>query len=396
MKITFISNYLTPHQIPFSEKMVEREDIEYYFVSTCPMERKRIELGWENEKKYSYELKAYINDEEKSKVQTLMLESDVVIIGSAPDTYIIPRLKKGKLTFKYAERFYKKGLTMKNFGHAMVGAWLHHGRFQQYPLYMLCASAYTATDCVLFGNYKGKMYKWGYFPEQKIYDIDLLIDEKAPSTILWAGRLIEFKHPEMAVLLAEELQKQNYKFEMKIIGTGELEEQIQTMILEKGLSEYVQILGAMNPDRVRQYMEKAEIYLMTSDFEEGWGAVVNEAMNSGCVVVASHAAGSVPFLIENEQNGLIFENGNQKQLNELVIKLLNNKELEKCIGKNAYLTISNLWNAKTAVDRFIKLSQNLLVNNSNEECFINGPCSRAKRIKNNWYKKKVDLARIES
>lgn len=395
MKITFISNYLTPHQIPFSEEMAERKDIEYYFVSTCPMETERIELGWEDEKNYSYELKAYINANVKQKVQRLMLESDVVIIGSAPDSYIIPRLKKGKLTFKYAERFYKKGLTVKNFGHAMVGAWLHHGRFQKFPLYMLCASAYTATDCMVFGNYKEKMYKWGYFPKQERYDIDLLIEQKIPATILWAGRLIEFKHPEMAVLLAEELRKKNYKFELKLIGTGELEEQLQTMILEKGLSDCVQILSAMNPEQVRKYMEKSEIYLMTSDYREGWGAVLNESMNSGCAVVASHAAGSVPFMIENNQNGLIFKNGDQKQLNELVIRLLNNREYRKQIGKNAYLTISDLWNEKVAVDRFIELSEKLLSNNIIEESFERGPCSRAKRIKNNWYKKENDLARIE-
>lgn len=51
----------------------------------------------------------------------------------------------------------------------------------------------------------------------------------------------------------------------------------------------------MKASEVRSYMEKADIYLFTSDFNEGWGAVLNESMNSGCAVVASHAIGSVPF-----------------------------------------------------------------------------------------------------
>ena len=46
-------------------------------------------------------------------------------------------------------------------------------------------------------------------------------------------------------------------------------------------------------------MEQANIFIISSTHEEGWGAVVNEAMNSGCVVIGSHAAGAVPFLIEN-------------------------------------------------------------------------------------------------
>ncbi len=49
------------------------------------------------------------------------------------------------------------------------------------------------------------------------------------------------------------------------------------------------MLGAMSPDKVRAYMERADVFLFTSDFNEGWGAVLNESMNSGCAVVASHA-----------------------------------------------------------------------------------------------------------
>ena len=44
MNITFISNYLTHHQIPFSEKMAELPGIEYYFISTLPMEEERVAM----------------------------------------------------------------------------------------------------------------------------------------------------------------------------------------------------------------------------------------------------------------------------------------------------------------------------------------------------------------
>ena len=49
-------------------------------------------------------------------------------------------------------------------------------------------------------------------------------------------------------------------------------------------------------------MEKSEIFLFTSDKGEGWGAVLNESMNSACAVVASHAIGSVPFLLKDGEN----------------------------------------------------------------------------------------------
>ena len=48
-------------------------------------------------------------------------------------------------------------------------------------------------------------------------------------------------------------------------------------------------------------MEESEIYLVTSDRKEGWGAVVNEAMNSGCAVVADHMIGAAPWMIRQRR-----------------------------------------------------------------------------------------------
>lgn len=99
----------------------------------------------------------------------------------------------------------------------------------------------------------------------------------------------------------------------------------------------------MNPNEVRKYMEKANIFLFTSNYEEGWGAVLNEAMNSGCAVVASHAIGSVPFLINDGVNGYIYKNGNKKELCKLVEMLALSKELREKIGVEAYKTLYNTW-----------------------------------------------------
>ena len=279
----------------------------------------------------------------------------------------------------------------------MVGAWLHHGRFQKYPLYMLCASAYTPADAAIFHNYIGRTYKWGYFPKAKEYDVVELMRKKLSVTsagwkhpqasILWAGRLIGWKHPDASIELAASLKEKGYSFKMSIIGNGEMEAKLRTMIYEKGLSDCVEMLGSMSPEEVRLHMEKADIYLFTSDLNEGWGAVLNESMNSGCAVVASHAIGSVPFLIKDGENGLIYENENQKHFEEQVIRLLDDAELRSRIGKNAYETIVNMWNAKTAAERFILLTQNLIEKNNTDNLFADGPCSKAKIIKNNWYRR---------
>lgn len=366
----------------------------FIFMETMPMEKERLDMGWEPIRE-NYVFRTYESNESEKKAKKIAVDAEIVILGSASDNYIIPRLKTKKLTFKYAERFYKTGLTLRNLPHAAAGAWLHHGRFQRYPLYMLCASAYTPADAAIFHNYIGRTYKWGYFPEVKRYDVAELMEKKQSAasvgvehsriSILWAGRLIGWKHPEAAVQLAASLKEKGYSFRMSMIGNGEMETKLHDMIREKGLEDCVEMLGAMPPEEVRRHMEKADIYLFTSDFNEGWGAVLNESMNSGCAVVASHAIGSVPFLIKNGENGLIYENGNQLDLEKQVLRLLEDGAFRKKIAENAYETMINLWNAETAAERFLTLTEKLLKNENTDSLFLDGPCSKAAILKNDWY-----------
>jgi glycosyltransferase involved in cell wall biosynthesis len=143
----------------------------------------------------------------------------------------------------------------------------------------------------------------------------------------------------------------------------------------------------MGPAEVRGHMEKAGVYLVTSDFNEGWGAVLNESMNSGCAVVASHAAGAVPFLMKHGENGLVYENGNAEDLYRKVKAVLLDPERQRELGRNAYRTVTELWNANTAAERFMIFAQEI-EEKGYCDLFDDGPCSPAPIIKNNWFKEK--------
>ncbi len=387
MKVTFISNFLNHHQLPLCEAMRSLLGKKFTFVATTPTDPERLSMYEEMNEVYPFVIMSYKSDYLLQKAKKLADESDVVIIGSAPDFFIEKRLKNRKLTFKYSERLYKKGLNLQNFPKAFISSYIHHGRFQKYPLYMLCASAYTAGDLAIFGNYKGKTFKWGYFPEVKEYDIQQLLNKKRDESIkiLWAGRFLKLKHPEIALEVAQKLDNMNFRYQLKMVGAGEEFEKIKKMASDMNLKRPVEFLGVLKHDEVRKYMEEANIFLFTSDFNEGWGAVLNEAMNSGCAVVASHAIGSVPFLLKHGENGLISENGNIDDLCNKVISLERDVELRERLGKNAYFTLKNTWNAEVAANRLLKLSENLLKGYVNE--YKDGPCSNAEIIKNNWFKK---------
>lgn len=378
MTITFYSNFLNHHQLPFSEAMYKRQGDSYRFVATTPIDKDRLDMGYHDiNELYPYVLTTYDSEANAKEAMKLALTSDVIITGSAPEMYTRERIKLNKLTFRYSERIYKRGLWRVPIPIGLSFMLMHHTRYRNKNLYMLCASAYAAGDFALVGAYNNKTFKWGYFPKVIKYDIQELLASKNRDTIeiLWVGRLLGYKHPEKAIHVAKQLKNDGYNFEMNIIGIGEEENNINKLVDKYSLNTYVRVLGAMSPEKVREHMERANIFLFTSNYQEGWGAVLNESMNSGCAIVASHAAGAVPFMIRKGENGLVYKNNSDEDLYTQVKKLMDNRSLREELGYNAYYTMLNTWNAETATENFLQLCEGLLYGKKAE--IPEGPCSIA-------------------
>ena len=125
-------------------------------------------------------------------------------------------------------------------------------------------------------------------------------------------------------------------------------------------------------------MEESDIFLFTSNHLEGWGAVLNESMNSACAVVAGSGIGAVPFLIRHGQNGLVFQNECYREFQEQVLLLCEDENLRKTLGVNAYQTMIGEWNPETAADRLYRFCEGLL--NGKMQPEKEGPLSPAPLI----------------
>ena len=381
MKITFVSNYLNHHQIPFCLAMQQLCSHQFYFVALQPMSKSRTKMGWAFEERYDFEIKAWQNAENKALAVKLIDESDVVVFGGGPYAPLMhQRIMQNKLTFLYSERVYKKGVCRFISPRGQYYMRRDNTRYKNDNLYLLAASAYAPFDYALVGAYKNKAFKWGYFPQTNTYDLEHLFAGKRHKTIelLWVSRFIPLKHPEKVLLVAERLKKDGYHFHISLIGSGPLQKQIMEESKKRNLLGNISFLGTMLPEQVREHMEKANIFLFTSDYNEGWGAVLNEAMNSGCAVVASHAIGAVPYLIKHGENGLIYKNGSDIDLYRQVKRLMDNPDYRDRLGKHAYQTITKEWNAENAAQNLFELC----------DCFLNnkpipnraGPAGKASVI----------------
>lgn len=371
MKVVNLSNYFNHHQKPLADALHNRLNDGFKFVETSGVPEFRKKLGY-------LELKApYVLNYEGNEalVERLLMEADVVIYGEAPLELIKPRYNSGKLTFRDDESRYKNpNRYLKWPVYTYKSHWINKG-------YLLSASAYAPIDYLMSGIRPSKCFRWGYFPEVKKYiGPETLMKKKELKhpqgvSILWAGRLIGLKHPEAAIHVAKKLKDEGVDFELNIIGTGILENKIRELIRDGGLENNVHMLGSMTPAEVRTNMEEADIFLFTSDRCEGWGAVLNESMNSGCAVVADGNIGSVPYLIKDGVNGLIYKSTNWGELYKKVSYLVHNPKEREQIGKNAYSTMLSLWNGEVAAKSFIELCESIL--NNTENPIKEGPCSNA-------------------
>ncbi len=375
MTVTFISNYINHHQIPFSNACYEQLKEDYHFIQTQPMEQERLAMGWNREgEKLPYVHCLY---GEEDRCRRLVMESDVLLAGwSGREDLVQERLRAGKLTIRISERLYREGQWKAVSPRGLLHKYKEHIRYRKSPAYLLCAGAYVPSDFHLIHAYPGKMFRWGYFPETKYYtqeQMETMKDRSGSIDIVWAGRFIPLKHPEYMVRLAERLKGERVHIHMA--GGGEMEEQLKAAAAEKGLGERITFYGFKTPEEVRRIMEKCHIHIFTSNHLEGWGAVVNEAMNSGCAVVANVQAGAVPYLIQHKKNGMVYPGGSYEKMEEAVRFLLSHPARMEKMGQEAYRTITQSWNARHGVEELLRMAEGMMAGRT--EPPAEGPLSPA-------------------
>lgn len=378
MKIVFVLNFLSHYQASLSDELFLICGDDYCFIETTPMPEDRKEGGFSVTER-PYLLRAWESASKFNVAIKKCLEADLAVIST--DLSTLPfkkkRLEKNNLTLEYSERPLKRGILNVFSKTNLINQWYYHTSFYKKPIYKLCAGAYVANDQYSMHSFKGRCFKFGYFPKIESPDIKKSIRKTAPpkKQILWCARFLKWKHPEMMIDLAKRLKQNGIDAEINMIGNGELYEKIQEQILNNHLSDLVHLSGSVSNDELLDRMKQSDIFVLTSDKQEGWGVVVNEAMGNGCCVVCSDAVGCAPFLINDGQNGLLFKSQDAESLYEKVMYLILHQEERIRLSRNAYSTISEEWSPKCAAKSLVRLAHDLI--EGRDTSIGKGPCSKA-------------------
>ncbi len=125
--------------------------------------------------------------------------------------------------------------------------------------------------------------------------------------------------------------------ELRLVGSGSLEEQIRRRI---DGSSRVTIVGHVPQDDLPAELERATCLVLpsvtTRETNEPWGLVVNEAMHAGRPVIATDAVGAAAGgLVQDGRNGYVVPERNPQQLACALSRLVGDPELAQPMGRQA-------------------------------------------------------------
>lgn len=185
-------------------------------------------------------------------------------------------------------------------------------------------SMFDRADRVLvLGSHMRKRLANAGCPEKKMREVRLGVDLDAiefrvrteprgqRARILFCGRLVEKKGVEDVIRVAAVLAARGKAFDLRVVGDGPLRRTAQRMILEWGLGDRIQLLGAIDHGQVLREMARADLFLLPSRTarngdQEGTPTVLLEAQAAGLPVVSTRHA-DIPETVCHEVTGLLAE-----------------------------------------------------------------------------------------
>ncbi len=377
MKILLISHNIYHHMIPFANGLVNQVGVDNFrFAVLDPPEEFRLKMGFSSDdSKQPWTILLYEQKVDFTEYKKWFEESDVVLFNSRGIFNLAKRrLSQGKLTFYFSERWWKPE----------IGRWrLLHPRYIKYSLlirqlsknpvfYYLAQGGYAENDIRFITKFEDRIWRFGYFT-----DVTENVSENTENAIvkiLWCGRMIKWKNVDVLIKAFSILIKCNPNCFLTLIGDGDEKANLFNLAKKYLPNNSYMFLPSQPVNIIRMKMNEADIYVMPSSGEEGWGAVVNEAMAEGCAVIATEDSGAGKSVIQHGINGMLFKSGDWKSLYNMLELLVQNEIIRTNLQVNGKKDISENWSPELAAKRFISKCRAIL-NGYESPLFQKGPFS---------------------
>jgi glycosyltransferase involved in cell wall biosynthesis len=152
------------------------------------------------------------------------------------------------------------------------------------------------------------------------------------------GSFAPKKNQTFLVDILLELKNRGIQCELFLLGEGEELQKVKEKAFINGLNNEIHFLGNVND--VEEQLWKSHLYIHSAYYEP-FGLVLLEAMAAGLPIVSLDGKGNRDF-IENGMNGYILENEDPKLFSDIIINLIQNKELYGKIAEKGKVTAQKI------------------------------------------------------
>ena len=144
------------------------------------------------------------------------------------------------------------------------------------------------------------------------------------SVIMTASRLNTQKNIPLLIHAMVNIHRIYPNFQLKIFGTGPLQEEMEHLIKEEKAELYISLEGFST--KVCDEMKTSRLFVLSSDYE-GVSNAMLEALAIGIPVISTKTDGGATTYIQHQKNGYLVEKGNVEELTNTMQYLLENKSI---------------------------------------------------------------------
>jgi glycosyltransferase involved in cell wall biosynthesis len=181
--------------------------------------------------------------------------------------------------------------------------------------------------------------------------------DKNQFNLLFVGNLLINKGVYTLLEAFSLIEKENPNIGLFFVGDGEEKEALIAKSKEFGLEKKVNFLGRVNYEEIPTLMHYSDILILPS-FHEGFGRVLLEAMSMHLPIIASNVGG-IPFVINDRNDGLLFEAGDIESLKANTLFLINNPDISRKMTENANEKFLKEYEYDISMKKFIGMYQTI-------------------------------------
>lgn len=200
---------------------------------------------------------------------------------------------------------------------------------------------------------KCKLYSIINFTNTSVYNDQKVKHDKF--NILCVRRLVE-KNGVYYAVLAMKYVKENIV--LHIYGNGPEEKRIIDLVEKEHLQDKVILHGAIDNSKLPAIYKTCDLVIVPSitvnGLQEATSISAIEAMSCAIPTIASNIGG-LSQMIKNDDNGMLFEEKNYKELASIITKLYNDPSKCKTIGANARKYVLKNHSHLVAAEKYLKI-----------------------------------------